>query len=64
MRQRLKLLGFIKQEAEKGRWPLRSEMVKHMGWKHAGSADDALWALVLFDFYRARRLRASNEVTL
>lgn len=53
MRQRMKLLGFIKQEAEKGRWPLRSEMVEFMGWKSASSVDDAVWALVKHGYLTA-----------
>lgn len=51
--RRLALLAFIKAQAEKGRFPLRSEMARHMGWKNVSSVQDALWALVRDGHLRA-----------
>lgn len=47
MKQRLRVLAFIKAEVEAGRpFPKYSAIRDHMGWKNSSSVPDALWALV------------------
>lgn len=47
MKQRTKALQFIRAEIAAGRpFPAHAAIARHMGWKNASSASDALWALV------------------